>query len=231
MKTKSAQATSGWLTWFYKGYLFSIIAILAVTGSLLLFSALYSNHPFLGWSDPLFGLNNRLLLIAVGIIHIAFCGFLTNMRNLTNQALLLFWLGLNHLLYRAGMIWAMHMAVPFPVSNFLGWQFGINPGIMEVSGKLFIAYLFIGGLVPVAIHLQQRKQSKDEAWLQHWRETREKSSSQKPRDTKNMPTDSNNYIKISCPFCDGHIEFSAGASGRKISCPHCAKTIALPQPV
>jgi hypothetical protein len=38
-------------------------------------------------------------------------------------------------------------------------------------------------------------------------------------------------IKMSCFFCKEHIEFPSHATGQKIPCPHCAKTITLLNPV
>ena len=37
------------------------------------------------------------------------------------------------------------------------------------------------------------------------------------------------YLKISCPKCDGHIEYPARAGGSAIDCPHCGSPIQLPQ--
>ena len=90
-------------------------------------------------------------------IHLALCGCLLATQSLTGQVALLFWAGLNHFLYRAGMAWAMHVAAPFPALNFLGWRFGINPETMDIGWKFIMAYLFVGGLAFVFIRLRQLK--------------------------------------------------------------------------
>jgi hypothetical protein len=39
-----------------------------------------------------------------------------------------------------------------------------------------------------------------------------------------------NFAKMSCPACGGHIRFAAQNAGQAIPCPHCRKTITLRQP-
>lgn len=39
-----------------------------------------------------------------------------------------------------------------------------------------------------------------------------------------------NFLKMSCPACGGHIDFSKENLGREISCPHCQKNIILRKP-
>jgi hypothetical protein len=36
------------------------------------------------------------------------------------------------------------------------------------------------------------------------------------------------YLKISCPQCDGHLEYPARAGGTVVDCPHCGSPIQLP---
>ena len=38
-------------------------------------------------------------------------------------------------------------------------------------------------------------------------------------------------VKISCPACDGHLEFPDHAMGRKIPCPHCQAELTLSKPI
>jgi hypothetical protein len=37
-------------------------------------------------------------------------------------------------------------------------------------------------------------------------------------------------LKMSCFFCQGHIEFPAHAIGNKLQCPHCKKDITFKEP-
>lgn len=38
------------------------------------------------------------------------------------------------------------------------------------------------------------------------------------------------YLKISCPSCNGHVEFPASVIGQLVDCPHCGGAIFLADP-
>lgn len=37
----------------------------------------------------------------------------------------------------------------------------------------------------------------------------------------------NRLVKVGCPYCAGHLEFTSDAVGTVVSCPHCSKSITL----
>jgi DNA-directed RNA polymerase subunit RPC12/RpoP len=214
--------------WLIRVYIYSVVVVFGLIGTMLLVAGLWSDHPFLQWRDAFLGLNDRLLLILVGVIHLALCGCLLATQGLANQMMLLFWVGLNHLLYRAGMAWAMHVAAPFPALKFLGWRYGIDPGTMDIGWKFLIVYLMIGGFARTFVGFQHLKQLKNETWFKQWQERRTQQKGEPAPSEKHHQPDG--YTKISCSYCGQKITFPSSRIGESIACPHCQANIVLHKP-
>jgi hypothetical protein len=223
-----------WVSRLFNGYVYSTAALLGAIGAMLFLVTwtckVRGIQPWLNGPDPLFGFANRTVLLLAGALHLALGGCLFAMRDLVNRGLLALWVGLNCFLYRVAMVWVMEMTAPFPMENFVGWRMGVKSGMVDLCWKLFIAYLVIGSSALMLLRLWQLKQSKDEAWVKRWLETRDQDRPPEKPVVPKSPDYADGYMTISCSHCGGYIEFPAHGIGQEIACPHCAALITLQKP-
>jgi hypothetical protein len=235
-KTKSCETTKmAWLPPLFKGYIYSTVALCGAIGAMLLLITwtckVRGIQPYLNSQASLFGLSNRMVLLLAGTLQLLFGGCLFVARSVTTQGLLVLWAGLNGLLYRIVMVWAMNMTVPLPREGFVGWRLGVRPETVDLCWKLYTAYLVFGSSTFMLFRLWQWKQLKDEAWVKQWQETRNQINSQTKSVNQKLPAKAADYLKISCPSCCGHIEFPTHALGQSVLCPHCKMEITLKEPI
>jgi hypothetical protein len=238
-KTEKVKVTSlEWLPPLFRGYIYLTAALLVVIGAML-FLVIWTCkvrviQSFLNAQAPFLGFSNRATLLLAGVLHLVFGGWLFVTRDLMNQGLLALWAGLNHFIYRMAMIWLTTMAAPFPIEYFVGWRLGVRPETVDLCWKLLIAYLLFGSsvfmLLNILFNWRQEKQLKDEAWVKHWQDTRDQFHSEAKTVSQEAPAIANDYLKISCPHCAGHIAFPSQNLGQMIPCPHCNMNITLKEP-
>ena len=130
------------------------------------------SHALFGQRDALFDLSNRTVLTVFGLLHLGLGGWLLTMRGSMSQGLMMLWLGVNCMVYRVGMAW-MKAATPLPVVQLVAWKLGANAKAVDICWRLFIAYLVVGSLAHVLLERRRLKGLESEAFLRHWKETRE----------------------------------------------------------
>ncbi len=154
----------------FKGYVYSGTAILLVLAAVTPF-VITERLMVLHRSDVLFGLSNRNLLVLAGLLHLAVSGYVFAARSLTTQATVLLWLGLKHLIYRAGLVW-MHVPEPPPVLEAVGLKCGIRPALLDTFWKGFIAYLIIGSALVLFSEWRRAKRERAEEFMKNYQKKR-----------------------------------------------------------
>lgn len=220
-----------WLPSLCKGYIYSTGALLCAIGAMLVLITWTCTErgiqPWLNEPAPLFGLANRSMFLLAGALHLALGGCLLITRDLINQELLVFWTGLNSLLYRIAMMWILKLGAPLPMENFVGWRIGARPAVVDCCWKLFIAYMIIGSSLLMLLKWQQLKKLKDEAWFRNWQAAREQGLLAAKPVIQQSLADTKGRTIISCPLCGGHLECPSHAVGQTTTCLHCTAIITL----
>ena len=162
-------AVSG--TRLLRGHVHLTATALAVMGLAMLW-ACTSRHWLLGERDALFDLSNRTVLAVLGLLHLGLSGWLLATRGSMSEGFMMLWLGVNCIVYRVGMAW-MKAASPLPVVQLVAWKLGANPKAVDICWRLFIAYLVVGSLARLLLERRRLKGLESEAFLRHWKETRE----------------------------------------------------------
>lgn len=256
------KAKSARLLYWVNGYIYLTATALALVGLFLLYtwwSTQSSNDWWLGQSDPLLELSNRAMLFAGGLLHLAAAVYLFATRDVLTRVLAVLWVGLNHLMYYAGV----HLVEPSMLPNtehFIGWRLQIQATAVDFWWKAFLGYLIVTSAVFLALKWHQSKKIRKEAWFEQWQENRRKEDSphvpsfnpasqgrslgmvlaggrlreqnklsQRPISKKSSKMVSN-YLKMSCPACGGRVKFAVQNIGQQISCPHCQAAITLRKP-
>jgi hypothetical protein len=245
----SKKAQAKWPPENLKRLVYVIAAAFAGMGLVLLLGAM-NDIPPLRQPDAVFGLSTRLVLIVAGMLHLAICGGLLAMRDPLTQGLVTCWTGLNHLVYLVGLAW-LKAAAPLPVMLAVAWELRVSTRFVSIVWKLFIASLFIAGMLLVLVEWRRVKRVRTNEFLAHWGEMREgkvPSATQIPHasaniDNKAATKDSPRHhtgqrdacngrhseFKFSCPNCGQHIRCDRGYAGRQIHCPACHKQIQVPR--
>ncbi len=157
---------------FCRAYtLFTSLVLVVMT--LVMLAASLEDWALLRRRDALLGVTIRTVLIVAGLLHLVISGWVFATRDVVNQALLLLWVGVNHLVYRAGLAW-LKAATPLPILRVLGMKVGIPARTLDFCWKLWMAYLVIGSLVVLVLAWRRRKRLATEAFFLDWRKTREK---------------------------------------------------------
>jgi hypothetical protein len=159
------------LSTFTHLYVFSTIPLFAILAFAAFFTTWGLPDDLAGEKDAVLGLTAGTMLIIWAILYLAVAAYLFVTQDLSMQALAIFWLGLNHVVYGAGMYWCK-ADVPFPILKLLGQQFGISPSTVNSCWELLVAYLFIPSLACLFIEWRRFKQGRAEAFLKGWRKSR-----------------------------------------------------------
>lgn len=145
-------------------------ALLVLLVGLLLLLAAAEPLRALRERDELLGLSNRSVMVLGGAVHLAVCVGVLSVRDAKMRAMVLLWLGLNHLIYRLGLAW---MAVrELPVLRATGLKVGIRPETLDTVWKCFIAYLILGGGVMLYLERRRRKRVEAQEFMEQYRRKR-----------------------------------------------------------
>lgn len=227
-KPSNEKARPDRILYCVKGYLYLTATVLGLIGLFLLYTVWATRNSgdwWLGWRDPLLGLSNRSLLLLGGVLHVGVAAFLFASRDLTNRLLASLWLGLNHLIYYAGIVTMEPTALP-NTERFLAWRLGITPNSVDARWKIFQAYLIVVSAVFLFLLWRRSKRLGNEAWFKHWQESRNHPPKGKPTQLRKAEQ-ANDFTKNTCSHCGGRIAFPRSRVGEQIACPHCAMTITL----
>lgn len=125
----------------------------------------------LGRKDVVFEVPVRVVLLVAGLVHLVAAVWVFARRDLTNQSLILLWLGVNHVLYRAALAW-LNASVPLTVLRVLGMKVGVHARTLDVWWKVFMAFLIVGSVLVSVGEWRWRKRLRDEAFLAEWEKKR-----------------------------------------------------------
>ena len=135
-KTGRVKATRvEWLSLLLRSYIYLTAALLVAIGATLFFVTWTCKvriiQSFLNAPAPFLGFSNRAILLLAGPLQLLFAGCLFVTRNLMTQMVTVLWMGLNYLIYRLAMVWAMNMTFPLPREDFVGWRLGVRRRVFQ----------------------------------------------------------------------------------------------------
>lgn len=191
-------------------------------GGILLASALIrffiatGHSPVLAVPDPMLGISLRFALLIVGGIELIFAMIFLFGGNVRLQIGFLVWLLTCFMLFWIGLFW-MGYHLQGTCLGSLTDPLNLSRGAIGYVSRFIPVCLLIGSYA-VLFRLWFSKNDRVENRTVQPVEL---------ESFKTEPTALVRLLKISCPSCDGHIEFPSDAIGQKIQCPHCAKTITL----
>jgi DNA-directed RNA polymerase subunit RPC12/RpoP len=231
MTRKDSNKTgSNRLLYWVNGYIYLTATALALVGLFLLstwWATRNSDDWWLGWRDPLLGISSRAMLVVGGLLHLAVAAYLFAARDVLNRTLAVLWVGLNHLIYYAGV----HSVEPSALPNterFIGWRLRLQPVVVDSQWNIFQLSLIVTSVVFLVLiwHSPWRhsKQLKKEAWFKQWQENRKQYEKTAP---SKKPQPADDYTKNVCSHCGQKITFPLSRVGESIACPHCAARITL----
>jgi len=186
--------------------------ILALYGTACLLGAFGKSRLMDIIHDPLFGISFRYLVLLAGIVGLtmAFVCLFTNKKTLS--LIVIAWLTTNFVAYRVGL-WTMGWHHPYAWLSDMMEGLDISPLMADGIMTLVLAYMIIGSVVMLWV-------GKNGRLAPHLIETdRDKKGRIHPVFAR--------FLKISCVYCGGHVEFPTNILGEKIPCPHCQATIIL----
>jgi ribosomal protein S27E len=186
-----------------------------LAAALIRFFIAVGDSTVLALPDPTLGISLRFALLIVGGIEFAFALICLFGRNVRLQTGLLAWLSTSFVVFWIGLFW-MHCHLQGTCLGSLNDPLNLSRGTIGYIMR-FIPVCFLIGSYAALFRLWLAKTDGVE------------NRAVQPVTSKGIETEVR-FLKISCPSCDGHIEFPAHALGQQISCPHCAKTITLSNP-
>ena len=122
----------------------SAVLLLLFTSAAKLASAT-GQTPILDLPDPLFGLPNRQLLIAVGVLELAVAVALLSRVAGALKHLLLLWLSTGFLAYRLAHYW-INPGKPCPCLGTLTDKLPLSPATLDAALLGLVLFLLIGSL-------------------------------------------------------------------------------------
>lgn len=154
--------------------------------------------------DPLLQISLRLLFWIGGGAFLVVALICLFGRWEFKQLGLLAWVSANLAIYLGGLYWTGVRSPAFLFGS-LGDTFGVSPKLAMGVGGLALIFLTVGsfGLL-ILVWLGAR--------MGKW---------------AIFP---DQFLKIFCPACGGHIQYAARNTGQQIPCPHCNAEIALRKP-
>ena len=129
---------------FDKFYLKSVLTILLLTGTMKIASSV-GKAKILLYYDPIFGIQNKHLMIAVAVCELSLACYLLLGRQVLAKHAMISVLAINFLLYHIGLIW-MGAKTPCPcLGNPISWWPWVarNEHILTWA---IVLYLLFGGL-------------------------------------------------------------------------------------
>ena len=171
MQKKEARARAdGRGDLFANAYIWPGGCLILIAG-LLMLRCTFENWGLLQRADDVFGVSVRAVLLLAAGLHLLATVWLVASRDLFPRGILVFSIGLSHLVYRAGLSW-LKAAMPLTILRVLGMETGIRAQKLDVCWKWFIAWLVGGGLVFLALEWRNFRVRQSEAFLASWRMAR-----------------------------------------------------------
>jgi hypothetical protein len=146
-------------------------ALFALIGVAMLYTAT-GGEKLLSQPDALFRFTSGTMLVLCGLLHIGFSVSLFLTRDLMCQGFQTLWMGLNYIVYHAGMS-LLNVVPPYRMIQLLAWKFGLLARVSNGCWNLFSAYLLMGSILFLMLEWRRLEQVQSEAYLKHWTETRD----------------------------------------------------------
>jgi hypothetical protein len=162
------------------------------------------NAQIMALPDPMLGIPLRYAVVAVGAFELVVALVCLFGRRVGLQIGWLAWLAINSLVFWIGLL-TMGIHPQATCIGSLTDPLRISRGMVGVLIAFIPLYLLAGSFTA-------------SGWL--WLENRTAQARKRAVE----------FLKMPCPSCGGHIKFSIQNLGRKISCPHCRKEMALHEP-
>jgi|ERR1043166_62820 hypothetical protein len=153
-------------------YVYASGLLLVVVGLVMVLTA-SERLKILQEPDVLFGAQNRIVLALAGLLHVALVGCLLATRSLLTRAALLLWLGINHVVYRLGLIW-MHVAAPAPLLRAMGLKLEAQATALNTCWTWLIGYLVAGSVLVALSEWRRLRRLEADEFMTEWRRTRQK---------------------------------------------------------
>ena len=154
--------------------------------------------------DPLLQVSIRLLFWICGMAFLMVALLCLFGRWEFTQLSLLAWISINLVVYVVGLFWTGVNNPGFLFAS-LSDTFGVSSRFAMTLGAITLAYLFCGSITLLP-------------WL--WWGAR----------TGKWAVHPDQFLKMFCPACGGHIQYAAPDAGREIPCPHCTVATLLRKP-
>jgi hypothetical protein len=146
LESQAAHEVSGCAASTFAGkFLFSAGLIFAITGMAKIYSSFGSAKALLE-PDPIFGVQFRHLMFAVGVVEIGASAFCIASARTRTAALLVAWLSCLFLFYRLG-VWWLGWQVPCRCLGTLSDSLHLAPATVDNLMKIVLAYLLVGSVV------------------------------------------------------------------------------------
>ena len=133
-------------------FLFSACLIFAITGIAKIFGSFGSAKALLEL-DPIFGVQFRHLMFAVGVVEIGLSVFCIASARTRTAVLLVAWLSCLFLFYRLG-VWWLGWQVPCHCLGTLSDSLHMAPATADNLMKIVLAYLLVGSVACLVYYRQ-----------------------------------------------------------------------------
>lgn len=172
-----------------------------LAAALIRFVIVVGDAPVLALPEPMLGIPLHYAVLTIGGIELVVALICLFGKQAGFQIGWLAWLTTAFLVYRIGLYWMHH----HPQATCIGGltdPLHLSHGIMGAIVEIMPFYLLIGSYVAVI-------------WF--WLE-------------ESTMAQIAGSLKMSCPYCGGHIMFATQNLGQNIPCPHCQTNITLRKP-
>ena len=180
-----------------RAFIYSAGALL-LASALVIFISCASNHRAIQPHEPVFMLSLPTFFRVVGGFELAVALVCLFGKDIVLQISLVLWFAASFMVYRIGMTFSGVIGGFNGYSGNITDAFGVSHRLANALLEIVPLYLLVGSLVAMAWSW----------WYQ--------------RQQRLHPV-----VKMSCPSCGIHIEFSGQYVGRQIPCPQCQKVITL----
>jgi ssDNA-binding Zn-finger/Zn-ribbon topoisomerase 1 len=168
--------------------------------------------------EPLLGFSIRYAVLMVGGIEFVMAVICFFGKNVRFQTICLAWLTTNFFVYWIGLF-LMHYRPETSCIGSLTDPLQLSMGISRMIIIFIPLYLLLGSYWAAT-----------QIWLGRLEKGYAGVPVNLPEPTGRSQKAIIRTLKISCPDCQGHIEFPANIFGQRLPCPHCKSIIVLQKP-
>jgi hypothetical protein len=190
----------------------SVILLMAALDRFLI---LNNGSHILRLTDPIFEIQVKYGVIIVGAIELVVGLFCLFGRPVAFTVGCVAWLATNWAVCQLGLIW-MNTELKGSCLGSLGDPFHLSHGAVRYIIKIVPLYLLFGSYATLIYF-----------WLKGKNDQALEPVGVTLSENKAKSAVFARFLKISCNFCGGHIEFPTNLLGQQVRCPHCEAIIRL----